>query len=169
MSAAILAAVLAVAAAEPGPAVDRAADSAPVLACLDAAERDPAAERACAGVAAQACIEGLGGSAEAAGLAACTAAEAAAWDATIAALTGQIGALLRLQAEAEAAAAEAQETLLGAAQAAWGQYREADCAQEAAHWGEDPMAQAALSECWLNRSAARALELLAKRRMLENP
>ena len=31
------------------------------------------------------------------------------------------------------------------------------------------LAQAALSECWLNRSAARALELLAKRRMLENP
>lgn len=163
MSAAILAAVLAVAAAEPGPATDPA----PVLACLDAAERDPAAERACAGVASQACIEDLGGSAEAAGLAACTAAEAAAWEAAIAALTGQIGALLRLQAEAEAA--EAQEALLGAAQAAWRQYREADCAQEAAHWGEDPMAQAALSECWLNRSAARALELLAKRRMLENP
>lgn len=163
MSAAILAAVLAVAAAEPGPATDPA----PVLACLDAAERDPAAERACAGVASQACIENLGGSAEAAGLAACTAAEAAAWEAAIAALTGQIGALLRLQAEAEAA--EAQEALLGAAQAAWRQYREADCAQEAAHWGEDPMAQAALSECWLNRSAARALELLAKRRMLENP
>lgn len=163
MSAAILAAVLAVAAAEPGPATDPA----PVLACLDAAERDPAAERACAGVASQACIENLGGSAEAAGLAACTAAEAAAWEAAIAALTGQIGALLRLQAEAEAA--EAQEALLGAAQAAWRQYREADCAQEAAHWGEEPMAQAALSECWLNRSAARALELLAKRRMLENP
>ena len=163
MSAAILAAVLAVAAAEPGPATDPA----PVLACLDAAERDPAAERACAGVASQACIENLGGSAEAAGLAACTAAEAAAWEAAIAALTGQIGALLRLQAEAEAA--EAQEALLGTAQAAWRQYREADCAQEAAHWGEDPMAQAALSECWLNRSAARALELLAKRRMLENP
>lgn len=163
MSAAILAAVLAVAAAEPGPATDPA----PVLACLDAAERDPAAERACAGVASQACIEDLGGSAEAAGLAACTAAEAAAWEAAIAALTGQIGALLRLQAEAEAA--EAQEALLGTAQAAWRQYREADCAQEAAHWGEDPMAQAALSECWLNRSAARALELLAKRRMLENP
>ena len=163
MSAAILAAVLAVAAAEPGPATDPA----PVLACLDAAERDPAAERACAGVASQVCIENLGGSAEAAGLAACTAAEAAAWEAAIAALTGQIGALLRLQAEAEAA--EAQEALLGAAQAAWRQYREADCAQEAAHWGEDPMAQAALSECWLNRSAARALELLAKRRMLENP
>lgn len=163
MSAAILAAVLAVAAAEPGPATDPA----PVLACLDAAERDPAAERACAGVASQACIENLGGSAEAAGLAACTAAEAAAWEAAIAALTGQIGALLRLQAEAEAA--EAQEALLGAAQAAWRQYREADCAQEAAHWGKEPMAQAALSECWLNRSAARALELLAKRRMLENP
>ena len=163
MSAAILAAVLAVASAEPGPATDPA----PVLACLDAAERDPAAERACAGVASQACIEDLGGSAEAAGLAACTAAEAAAWEAAIAALTGQIGALLRLQAEAEAA--EAQEALLGTAQAAWRQYREADCAQEAAHWGEDPMAQAALSECWLNRSAARALELLAKRRMLENP
>lgn len=167
MSAAILAAVLAVAAAEPGPAADQTTDPAPVLACLDAAERDPAAERACAGVASQVCIEALGGSAEAAGLAACAAAEAAAWDAAIGALTGQIGALLRLQAEAEAA--EAQEALFGAAQAAWRQYREADCAQEAAHWGEDPMAQAALSECWLNRSAARALELLAKRRMLENP
>lgn len=165
MSAAVLAAVLAVAAAEPGPA----ADPAPVLACLEAADRDPAVERACAGVAAQACVEGLGGAAEAAGLAACNAAEAAAWEGAIAALTGQIGALLRLQAEADPAGAEAQETLLGAAQAAWRDYRAADCAQEAAHWGAEPMAEAALSECWLNRSAARALELLAKRRILENP
>lgn len=160
-------------AAGAGSAVDAAA--APPLACLSAADRDPAVERACAGVAAEACVEGLRAEAEAGALAACSADEAAGWERVVATLTDEIVALLRFQA-AEAGATDQgaatpglEETLLVEAQTAWALFREADCAQEAAHWGEDAMRDVAMADCRLDRAASRALELLGKRRMVENP
>jgi uncharacterized protein YecT (DUF1311 family) len=150
--------------------VEIVADPAPILACLTEANRDPAAERACVGLQAEDCIDGLGAAAEASALAACSAGEAAAWDRIVGAMTDEIIGLLRLQTAAEGGAgAGPQETLLVEAQTAWGVFREADCAQEAAHWGEDPMRDATLAECRLDRTATRALELLSKRRQVEAP
>jgi uncharacterized protein YecT (DUF1311 family) len=174
----LLAGLLATASAqETAPEVDEeaavvevVADPAPILACLTQANRDPAAERACVGLQAEDCIDGLGAAAEASALAACSAGEAAAWDRIVGAMTDEIIGLLRLQTAAEGGAgAGPQETLLVEAQTAWGVFREADCAQAAAHWGEDPMRDATLAECRLDRTATRALELLSKRRQVEAP
>ena len=151
--------------------VEVVADPAPILACLTEANRDPDAERACIGLQAEACIEGLGAAAEASALAACSAAEAGAWDRIVGALTDEIIGLLRLQTAAEGGAESAgpSETLLVEAQTAWGTFREADCAQEAAHWGDDALRDATRADCRLNRTATRALELLSKRRQVEAP
>jgi uncharacterized protein YecT (DUF1311 family) len=156
------------AAAQDAPAPPVAA----VRACLDAAEREPEAERACIGAAALACIDADPAAETTVGMTACYAAEADAWDAILNATYAEIVALSAALAGADAAAGGApvdQEALLRTAQRAWVAFRDADCAQEAAHWGEGSMRQVAGAQCLMARTATRALELLAKRRVFENP
>jgi uncharacterized protein YecT (DUF1311 family) len=161
------------AAAQDGAAQDRAAPPvAAVGACLDAAERDPEAERACIGAPALACIDADPAAETTVGMTACYAAEADAWDAILNATYAEIVALSAALAAADAAAGGApidQEALLRTAQRAWVAFRDADCAQEAAHWGEGSMRQVAGAQCLMARTATRTLELLAKRRVFENP
>jgi uncharacterized protein YecT (DUF1311 family) len=165
-AAALLALLAGVAAAQ------EASAAAGVRGCLDAAERDPAAEAACAGVETTACLAARPEGETPEGLAACAAAEAAAWDAVLAGVEAEVVALVRALAAAEdpeAAQPGPREALLVAAQAAWGAFRDADCAEEAALWEAGPMRDAAAAQCRTARTAERTRELLAKRRAHENP
>lgn len=136
-------------------------------ACVEAAEREPEDERACVGAQALACIDADPSAGTPAGMAACYAAETAAWDgvmsATIIDLVALAAALGTPDADAD------QAGLLDAAQRAWAAFRDADCAQAAGQWGDDATREVAAAQCALDRTAARALELVAKRRAFENP
>lgn len=163
-----LAAALTAPAAAQGPAPPVEA----VRACVEAAERAPEAEQACIGVEALACIDADAAAQTTVGMAACYAAETAAWDALLNTTYADLATLsAQLTADEVEAGGEAvdQEGLLRAAQRAWVAFRDADCAQEAGHWGEGSMRQVAGAECLLDRTGARALELLEKRRVFENP
>ena len=158
--------------AGPASAQEPAAPVEAVRACVEAAERAPEAERACIGVSALACIDADPAAQTTVGMAGCYAAETAAWDAlmnaTYADLVG-LSAALTADETADGATPVDQEGLLRAAQRAWVTFRDADCAQEAGHWGEGSMRQVAGAECLLDRTASRTLELREKRRVFENP
>ncbi len=157
------------AAAAPAGAQDAPPAVEAVRACIEVAGRDPEAERACIGGQALACIDADPAAQTVPGMAACYAAETAAWDAVLAASYAD---LVALSASGEAGTSEAPadgEGLLRAAQHAWAGFRDADCAQAAGQWGEDAMREVAGAECLLGRTAARTLELIAKRRAFESP
>ena len=158
--------VLAVLAAAPADAQEPPPAEA-VRACIAAAEREPEAERACVGVLALACVDADPSAAQTpAAMAACYAAETAAWDEVMAATLADIVAL---SAMGDAAPAADQPALLDAAQTAWDGFRDADCAQVAGQSGDAAAQGVAASQCALERTAARALELVAKRRAFESP
>ena len=150
-----------------GPALaERLSPEAEALAaCLDAADRDPEAERACAGAQALACMDAGPQGQTTLGMAGCYAAETEAWEAVIAGLEADILA----RAEAWAAEGPDQAILLRRAQVAWTNFRRADCAQAAAIWGAGSMRAVAAAECVLDRTAARARDLLARRQAFEAP
>jgi uncharacterized protein YecT (DUF1311 family) len=124
---------------------------------------------ACLGIYAQRCMAEEGGSSTA-GMAACTDAETAAWDRL---LNESYAALviaakrLALRAEEAGDPVPDHEGLLREAQRAWIAFRDADCAQEAAIWGEGSMARIAGAYCMLERAAARVFELQAKAAAME--
>jgi uncharacterized protein YecT (DUF1311 family) len=140
-----------------------------VRGCLEAAE-DEAASRACIGAFAQSCMAESPGGDTTVGMTACTLAEAGAWDRILNETFGD----LVLQSHALAAGEDQagvppapREQLLRAAQRAWVAFRDADCAQEVAMWGEGSMRQIAGAYCALDRTAQRTFELRAKRAALE--
>jgi uncharacterized protein YecT (DUF1311 family) len=97
---------------------------------------------------------------------ACTAAETEAWDRLLNEGYAEAVLLARRRAllEEEAGATPPpHEDLLRDAQRAWLAFRDADCEQEAALWGEGSMRRIAAATCMLDRTATRTLELGAKR------
>jgi uncharacterized protein YecT (DUF1311 family) len=148
-------------------------------AAQDAAEALPAVRACLAGDAAQACIGAFAKECMAAspqgettvGMTACTLAEADAWDQVLNELFGELVAGARGFADRDAQAgvpAPDLEALLRTAQRAWMAFRDADCAEEVAVWGEGTMRQVAGANCTLARTAQRVIELRDKRAALEN-
>ncbi|MBP7000995.1 lysozyme inhibitor LprI family protein [Amaricoccus sp.] len=166
---AALMAVLAGPAAAQGAAAapDPAAMAAAAEACVVEANRDPAAERACVGQGAAACLDAA---AEATPevAASCTAAEAEGWRMLAASTAGALVAM----AEGLGVGGEGQggqAALVARAQRAWAEFRDADCAQLAALAEPGAAQDGVVAECRLDRSAERALALLARRRAMESP
>jgi uncharacterized protein YecT (DUF1311 family) len=103
-------------------------------------------------------------------MSACFAAEAEAWEAVMAGVYGDLAGLMRATSEdPDTADPGAQERLLAAAQDAWAAFRDADCAQAAAAWGDGSLRSVAAAQCVLDRTGERALELTGRRRAFENP
>jgi uncharacterized protein YecT (DUF1311 family) len=146
-------AVLLLASALPAGAQDAAQALPAVRACL---ESD--APQACAGDFARTCMQASPQGETTVGMSVCALTEAEAWDQV---LNETYAALLKT-APPESAA------MLRAAQRAWVAFRDADCAQEVAIWGEGSMRQIAGAECTLARTAQRVTELRDKRAALEN-
>ncbi len=121
--------------------------------------------RACVGVYARACMAEPGGDTTL-GMADCATAEAAAWDRvldeTFAELVVLSRDLIALEQQAGATPAPLDE-MLREAQGVWIRFRESDCAQEYAVWGEGSMRSVAGAWCRLDRTSQRVIELRAKR------
>ena len=100
------------------------------------------------------------------GMTDCTIAEAAAWDRVLDETFAELVILSRdrIALEEQAGAApEPLDEMLREAQGAWVTFRDADCAQEYAVWGEGSMRQIAGAWCRLDRTSQRVIELRAKR------
>lgn len=155
---------LALALAAPAAAADGEAALGLLRSCLDAAGTRADAQ-ACAGAWARDCMAAEGGGTTL-GMVDCARAEAAAWDALLNETWADLVLLARRRAllEAEAGAEPGpHEAMLREAQRAWLAFRDADCEQEYALWGEGSMRSVAGAFCTLDRTATRVLELRAKR------
>jgi uncharacterized protein YecT (DUF1311 family) len=162
-------AVIAMLAGPPAAAQDAEEALPAVRGCLEAVE-DEAASRACIGSFAKGCMAESPDGDTTVGMTACTLAEAGAWDRILNETFGDLVLQSRALAAAEEQAGVApapREALLRAAQRAWVAFRDADCAQEVAMWGEGSMRQIAGAYCTLDRTAQRAFELRAKREAME--
>lgn len=154
------------AAATEAPETAAGAMAGAVEACVVEANRDPAAELACRGVAASACLDAAAEPTPEVA-AACTAAEAEGWR-TLAAQTA--GALVVMADELGVGGEGAgQAALVARAQRAWAEFRDADCAQLGALAEPGAARDGVVATCRLDRSAERALALLARRRAMESP
>jgi uncharacterized protein YecT (DUF1311 family) len=154
-------AVLAFASA--GKAQDPEAALADVRACLE--ENRGADARTCVGVYAQACMAEPGGDTTL-GMSACTTVEAAAWDRVLDETFAELIVLSRDRMALEEQAGVAPtplDEMLRHAQGAWIAFREADCAQEYAAWGDGSMRTIAGAWCRLDRTSRRVIDLDAKR------
>lgn len=100
------------------------------------------------------CMQASADGSTTAGMATCIGKEAEAWEALVE------EALTRI---AEAAG----DTAATPAQSAWEAFRAADCDTAARLWGEGSMAGIAAADCWLDRTASRAMELRARLSALE--
>jgi len=144
-------------------AQDPEAALADLRACLETATGADA--RACVGTYARPCMAAPGGDTTL-GMADCTIAEAAAWDRMLDETFADLVILSRdriaLEEQAGAAPPPLDE-MLREAQGAWVTFRDADCAQEYAVWGEGSMRQIAGAWCRLDRTSQRVIELRAKR------
>lgn len=158
----LLAALLA-----PAPAAAQDAEAALglVRACLAVAEgRADAA--ACRGAYARDCAAAIAGEGTTAGVVACTAAETEAWDQLLNEAYAELVLLSRRRAlrdEEAGLTPPPLEDMLREAQGAWIAFRDADCDQEYAIWGEGSQRRVAGAVCLLDRTATRVLELQAKR------
>ena len=159
----VLSALLVALSVSPAHAQDPEAALSDLRACLEIASG--AGVRDCVGIYAQACMAAHGGDTTL-GIADCTIAEAAAWDRVLDETFAQLVILSRdriaLEEQAGAAPAPLDE-MLREAQGAWITFRDADCAQEYAVWGEGSMRQIAGAWCRLDRTSQRVIELRAKR------
>jgi uncharacterized protein YecT (DUF1311 family) len=161
--AALLAIALAVPASAqefvPGPYME-------VLAACYGAAGDPEARAACLGEAARICQEEEPQGQTTAGLVTCLGIEADAWDVL---LNGEYRLTMdwaRAQDTAERAAMPefaVLEERLRAAQRAWNDFREEECAMRYALWGSGSMRRIAGAECQLRMIGERTLELRALR------
>lgn len=164
-----LAAAVLLALAAPARAQDGEAALAATRGCLDAAQ-GAAAERACAGDYARACMAETPDGDTTTGMTACLVTETAAWDRLLNETFAALIVLSRQRAAVEEQAGVAPaplDALLREAQRAWIAFRDADCAQEVAVWGEGSMRRIAGGACGLDRTATRVLELCAKRAAFE--
>jgi uncharacterized protein YecT (DUF1311 family) len=133
-----------------------------VRSCLAAAETRADAA-ACRGAWARDCAAGEG--ATTLGIVACTTAETAAWDRLLDEAYAELVLLSRRRAlldEEAGLAPPPLEDMLREAQRAWIAFRDADCEQEYAIWGEGSQRQVAGAVCLMDRTATRVLELQAK-------
>jgi uncharacterized protein YecT (DUF1311 family) len=136
--------------------------------CVDLAETRADAV-ACRGAHARICMEGEGG-ATTIGMSACAAEEAEAWERLIDETYADLVLLARraaIRAAEEGRAAAPLEAMLEEAQRAWLAFRDADCDQEYAIWGEGSQRQVAGAWCLLERNATRLIELRDKRAQME--
>jgi uncharacterized protein YecT (DUF1311 family) len=100
----------------------------------------------------------------------CAAAEAEGWDRMLNETWAELIVLARRRAilDEEVGAEPADlEGLLVEAQRAWIAFRDADCAQEVAVWGDGSMRTVAGAWCGLERTAQRVFELRAKRATMQ--
>jgi uncharacterized protein YecT (DUF1311 family) len=151
--------------AAPAAAQDADAAANVLRSCLGAAE-DRAGETACMGSYAQECSATVEGGETTAGMSRCAAAEAEGWDRMLNETWAELIVLARRRAILDEEAGEPVadlEGLLVEAQRAWIAFRDADCAQEVAVWGDGSMRTVAGAWCQLERTAQRVFELRAKR------
>jgi uncharacterized protein YecT (DUF1311 family) len=159
--------MLALAAPAAGQDADAAAER--LRGCLGAAE-NRAGEMACMGIYAQDCSASVEGGETTAGMSRCAAAEAEGWDRMLNETWADLVVLVRRRAilDEEAGAEPVDlEGLLVDAQRAWIAFRDADCKQEVAVWGEGSMRTIAGAWCGLERTAQRVFELRAKRATMQ--
>jgi len=159
----VLAALSVALTVSPALAQDPEAALADLRACLEVATGTGA--RDCVGVYAQACMAAPFDETTRA-MADCTIAEAAAWDRVLDETFAELVILSRdrIALEEQAGATPAPlDGLLREAQGAWITFRDADCAQEYAVWGEGSMRRIAGAWCRLDRTSQRVIELRAKR------
>ncbi len=155
--------------AAPVAAQDADAAAERLRACLGAAE-NRAGETACMGSYTQECSASVEGGETTAGMSACAAAEADGWDRMLNEIWADLIVLARRRAILHEEAGETPadlEGLLVEAQRAWIAFRDADCAQEVAVWGDGSMRTIAGAWCGLERTAQRVFELRAKRATMQ--
>jgi uncharacterized protein YecT (DUF1311 family) len=165
----ILALCLMIVLAAPSAAQDAEEAAERLRGCLGGAE-NRAGEIACMGIYAQECSARVEGGETTAGMSRCAAAEAEGWDRMLNETWAELIVLARRRAilDEEAGAEPADlEDMLVAAQRAWIAFRDADCAQEVAVWGEGSMRTIAGAWCGLERTAQRVFELRAKRATMQ--
>ncbi len=164
-----MAALLMLMVAAPAAAQDADAAADRLRGCLGVAA-NRAGEMACMGSYAQECSGSVEGGETTAGMSRCAAAEAEGWDRMLNETWAELIVLARRRAilEEEAGAEPADlEGLLVEAQRAWIAFRDADCAQEVAVWGDGSMRTVAGAWCGLERTAQRVFELRAKRATMQ--
>jgi uncharacterized protein YecT (DUF1311 family) len=150
---------------QPAAAQDAEAALALVRSCLAVAE-SRADAAACRGAYARDCAATTAGGETTLGIVACTTAETEAWDRLLNESYAELVLLARRRAllDEEAGLTPAPlEDMLREAQRAWIAFRDADCDQEHAIWGQGSQRQVAGAVCLMDRTATRVLELQAKR------
>ncbi len=152
MTAALLCVALA-ALAVPARAQEAAVDEARVRACFDGATIGNT-QPECIGTASNACQQAPGGQTTP-GIAACIAAETAAWDAI---LNDEYRATRAVLAGGSDQAIDAEAALL-AAQRAWIAHRDAECDLAYARWQDGTIRSIVAANCLLVFTATRAIEL----------
>ncbi|OWY17053.1 hypothetical protein B6V73_09400 [Thioclava sp. JM3] len=135
--------------ASPALAQEPSVDPNAVRACFDGAKDT---HPACIGEAAAACQDEPGG-ATTLGISACLQGEAQVWDDIAKSQYKAARARLLEQGGTDLA------NMLLDAQSAWGQYRDADCGLLYEIWKDGTIRTVVASQCYLERTAQRALEL----------
>lgn len=151
-----------------GPAPAAEAARALLADCVDLAETRADAV-ACRGAHARICMEGVEET-DVIGMSACAREEAEAWERLVDETYADLVLLARraaIRAAEEGRAAAPLESMLEQAQRAWLAFRDADCDQEFAIWGEGAQRRVAGAWCLLERNATRLLELRDKRAQME--
>ena len=134
-------------------------DAVDVETCFEAAGAGDTAPR-CLGAASNACQAGTPGGATTPGIAACIAAETAAWDVI---LNREYRATRAHLSRPEGQIVDVPAALLGA-QRAWIGHRDAECPLSHARWRDGTMRAVVGANCHLVLTAARAIELRDMRR-----
>ena len=134
------------------------------------AEAQTVAKPGCVGAASKACMDDQDGGHTTFGMASCLHAEAAVWDRF---LNAEYKALMAVSVAMDAdegpdfADFANRADTLRAAQRAWIGYRDASCAHAYAQWGSGSMRHIAGTDCMLQMTADRTIELIGLREMFE--